>query len=275
MVTSGGGLSDPKMMVMAVAGVMVLAGGGAFAVSGLFAPKTAAAATSGPPPAEVALSRNAELATVFQVVKEKFPADYPELQKRTTDLLARNDIPGAAWATFRLTDAITERDAPGNLERAESAKLGEFMRRAVEFLLAVQAKSPDLCAKVALGQMNDEGLRTLLSDAGVLNAAAREETATLIAIDNGRTRPQRYPAPARDELEMMGRAVVQQGLKIGDAMSYRSAGLNGMTPKKRCALLVKSFRAIRGLPEPARSRFIAQAAASATVKVQNAKPTED
>jgi hypothetical protein len=271
--SSGGGvaglMSEPRGMLVAAVGVFVLVGGAAMGLSTvLFPHKAAVAAPTGPSPAEIALGKQADLAELYATMKDTFPKDYAALQQQTDALLANGDIQGAAWTAFRISAALTERDAPGAIEHADSDKLSEFMLRNAELLHVVQTKSPAICAKIAMGSLNKEGVGPLLADPAVMNAAARAQTATLVAIHGGQTRPKNYRAPANDELEMLGRAVMQQGLPKGDANVFHARDFGSLSPEKQCALVLKSFRAVLGTPEPARSRFISQAASTATSKAK-------
>jgi hypothetical protein len=269
--SSGGGLagltSEPRGMLVAAVGMFLLVGGVAMGVSTvLFPHKAAVAAVVGPTPAQIALGQQPDLAELFAAVKEDFPGDYPVLQQQTDAQLAHGDVPGATWTAMRITSAITERDAPGVIEHADSEKLGDFMLRSAELLHVLQSKSPEACGKLAMGARNQEAVAPLLTDPAVLKAAIHAEIAKLAAIKGGQTRPKKYRAPANDELEMLGRAVMQQGMTRGDVGVFQAHDFASLQPEKRCTLVLKSFRAALGLPEPARSRFISQAAAVATAK---------
>jgi hypothetical protein len=262
-------MAEPKGMLIAAVGVFLVVGGAAFGASAvLFPHKAAVAATVGPSPAEITLGKNPELAELYATMKDSFPQDYAVLMEQTDAQLAHEDIAGATWAALRVGAMVTEREAPGVIEHADSDKLSDFMLRNAELLHVMQTKSPAVCAKIAMGSLNKDGMQPLLADPAVLTAATRATTATLVAIYGGKTRPKNYRPPANDELEMLGRGVMQQGLTKGDATVFHARDFSALTPEKQCALVLKSFRAVLGAPEPARSRFISQAAATATAKAK-------
>lgn len=268
---SSGSLGD-RSMLLAIVAVMVAAGLAAFGVTAMFPQKAASAsAPKGPPPAETELARHRELALVFRAVQEKFPNDYAELKRKTFGHLASGNVAEAGWQTLRLGSKILERDAPNTVEHADSAKLGEFMRRNVEFMIALQKKSPMLCAKAGLGSLDDERVKPLLADEAVLSAASRALIASFNAIEGGRRQPVKYAPPTPEQQAMLGRAVVQQGFNLSDAMTYKSGGMGRLPVERQCDLMVKGFRALLSTPEPARSRFIAQAAATATKGAKDGK----
>jgi len=265
----GGMMSEPRGMLIAAAGVFLAVGGVAFAASAMLFPhKAAVAAQSGPSPSEIALGKNPELAALYATVKDSFPQDYALLMQQTDAQLANNDIPGATWTALRVGAMVTEREAPGVIEHADSDKLSDFMLRNAELLHIMLKKSPAVCAKIAMGSLDKEGLQPLLADPTVLVAATRATNATLVAVYGGKTRPKNYRAPANDELEMLGRAVMQQGLPKADADVFHARNFGALSAEKQCGLILKSFRAVLGTPEPARSRFISQAAATATAKAK-------
>jgi hypothetical protein len=262
-------MSEPRGVIIAALGVFLAVGGVTLGLSmALFPHKVAQAASSGPPPAQAALAQERDLAELYATMKDAFPADYALLQRQTDPLLALGDIRGAAWTALRITAGVIEREGPGAIEHADSDKLSAFMLRAAELLHIVQGKSPAVCARIAMGSLDKDGVGPLLADPAVLNAAARAQTATLTAIHGGKTRPRNYRAPASDEIEMLGRAVMQQGLPKGDGNIFHTRDFAALGDEKRCALVLKSYRAVLGTPEPARSRFISQAAAAATTRIK-------
>jgi hypothetical protein len=251
-----------KGLIVSIALTVAVAGGGAVAASYLFPSRTAnATAETVTQQIDREVGRYKGLGEVITIFKTRYPQAYGQFAEQAARAVRRRDQNGVSRAAFDMTNDILVQEA-AHIEHADGPAMVKWLSTGVDLMEAVNQRSPATC-QAAMGRVIDN--TALGSDPRVIELASRNMVALFDVVESGKRSPnRRHERPTSADSAELVRTATQTGLSEREMMAAFMGGPPGQKPS--CAMMVRLLRALVRMPEPGRTRIVAQAVKSAAAQ---------